>query len=302
MRMSKSPALWVVVVLVVCANAQTRNKDASLSASAQNFLSLDFRNNGQSVNATVGERIELVLFGIGGQTYGDPQISSPEVRLENTASDWRQPNMPPPPGGPAFIYIFTTITEGEAQITLPILNAALDPEMERTPKFSVTIRVGPGGENRSLHANLRTDQTNTAPWGNRWVNVDNLLHESFVPSLPNLTAVEVELLAVHPGTPATGDIDMMILNPEKKGLALLSKTVSIDDCSHALFLLPSGGLKVSPGQVYTIQIGGNNLSGAFGWKYVVDGYREGVASAPHGSSPSLPDTRSTFLFKTFGAN
>lgn len=298
MTTSKSPALWaaVAIVLVVCANAQTQNRDASSSASAQNFLSLDFANNGQSVNATVGERIELTLWIVGGPKYGDPQISSSAIRLEDTALGL-QPNMPPPPGGPVFIYIFEAITEGEAQIKIPVLNA-LDPETERMRGFSVTIRVGPRSGNHSLRANLRTDQENTEPWRNQWVNVDNVLRESFVPSLPNLMAVEVELLAVHPGPPATGKINMTILNPEKMMVASLSKTVSAEDCSHVLFLLPKGGLQVSPGQVYAIQLNGE----VFGWKYVVGGYGEGAASAPHGSNPPLPDTRSTFLFKTFGTN
>ncbi len=78
---------------------------------------------------------------------------------------------------------------------------------------------------------------------------------------------------------------MMILNPEKMLVASLSKTVSADDCSHVLFLLPRGGLQVSPGQVYTIQLG--ESGGVFGWKYVV-----GDGLHPLG----------TFLFKTFGKN
>jgi hypothetical protein len=63
MTNSQSPVLWVTlaVVLGVCTNAQTRNEEATSSASAQNFVSLDFANNGQSVAATVGEQIELTL-------------------------------------------------------------------------------------------------------------------------------------------------------------------------------------------------------------------------------------------------
>jgi hypothetical protein len=300
MTTSKSPALWaaVAVVLVVCANAQTRNKDASLSASAQNFLSLDFANNGQSVAATVGEQIELTLGLVGGAHYGDPQISSPAIRLENTALHL-EPNMPPSPGGAWFIYMLEAVAEGEVQIKLPVVDAIENLEEARMYAFSITIHVGPGAGNHPLHANLRRDQANTEPWRNRWVNVDNVLSESFVPSLPNLTAVEVELLAVRPGRPATGDIHMMILDERKKMMvASLSKTVSADDCGHVLFLLPRGGLQVSPGQDYTIQL--REYGGVFGWKYVVGGYREGSASAPHGSNPPLPDARSTFLFKTFG--
>jgi hypothetical protein len=64
-----------------------------------------------------------------------------------------------------------------------------------------------------------------------------------------------------------------------------------------LILLPKGGVQVSPGEVYTIELIG--VDGVFGWKYVMGGYRKGAASAPFGSTPPLPDTRSTFLFKTF---
>jgi hypothetical protein len=205
--------------------------------------------------------------------------------------------MPPPPGGATVIYVLEAVAEGEVQIKLPVVDAIENPEEARMYAFSIKIRVGPGAGDHPLRANLRTDQANMEPWRNQWVNVDNVLRESFVPSLPNLTAVEVELLAVHPGPPATGDIHMMILDERKKMMvASLSKTVSADDCSHVLFLLPRGGLQVSPGQVYTIQLNG----GVFGWKYVVGGYREGAASGPHGSNPPLPDIRSTFLFKTFG--
>jgi hypothetical protein len=116
MTNSQSPVLWVTlaVVLGVCANAQTRNEEATSSASAQNFLSLDFANNGQSVAATVGEQIELTLGMVGPQQYGDPQISSPAMRLESTALAY-----PVNPGGPTFIYMFEAVTEGEAQSRFP---------------------------------------------------------------------------------------------------------------------------------------------------------------------------------------
>jgi hypothetical protein len=150
----------------------------------KNFLSLDFGNNGQSVAATVGEQIELTLGLVGPGHYGDPQISSPAIRLKNTAM-YLQPNMPPPPGGATVIYVLEAVSEGEVQIKFPVVDAE-DPEKARTYAFSMTIRVGPGAGNHSLRANLRTDQANTEPWKNRWVNLDSALLESFVPSLPIL--------------------------------------------------------------------------------------------------------------------
>ena len=46
---------------------------------------------------------------------GIRQISSPAIRLKDIGLGTR-PNVPPPPGGPQFTYIFEAITEGEAQI------------------------------------------------------------------------------------------------------------------------------------------------------------------------------------------
>jgi hypothetical protein len=59
----------------VCSNAQTRKENGSPPTSSQSFLSLDYANDGQSVDATVRERIELRLGAVGGPSYGDPQIS-----------------------------------------------------------------------------------------------------------------------------------------------------------------------------------------------------------------------------------
>lgn len=294
MTNSQSPVLWVTlaVALGVCANAQTRNEDASSLSSAQNFLSLDFANNGQSVAATVGEQIELTLGMVGPQQYGDPQISSPAIRLEGIALAY-----PVNPGGPTFIYIFEVVAEGEAQIKVPVINA-LNPDVERTRRFSVTIRVGPRtGNPATVHATLRADQANPEPWKNGWINAINVLRQSFVPSLPRLTGVEVELVAAHPG-PATGEITMILSNTEGEGLASVWKNVSVDDCSDVLFLLPRGGVQVSPGQVYSIELSGGG--GVFGWKYVMGGYAKGAASRR--GIPLSSGARSTFLFRTFGTD
>jgi hypothetical protein len=128
MTASKSPVLLAAVaaVLGVCANAQTRNEDVSSPAFAPKVLLLDFANNGQRIAVKVGEQIELTLGLVGGAYYGDPQISSAVVRPEGTAQDWPL-NMPPPPGGASIIYIFEAVTEGEAQVKVPVAHA-LDPE------------------------------------------------------------------------------------------------------------------------------------------------------------------------------
>jgi hypothetical protein len=73
--------------------------------------------------------------------------------------------------------------------------------------------------------------------------------------------------------------------------------VPVDASRHVLFVFPTGGLRVSPGQLYSIELSGG--AGLFGWKYVVGGYANGAAS--FNGKPLLRDARSTFLFRTFGA-
>ena len=69
---------------------------------------------------------------------------------------------------------------------------------------------------------------------------------------------------------------MALMNAEGENLAVVSKTVAVADCNHVLFLLPKGGVRVSPAQVYRIALNGGG--GVFGWKYVKDGYANGAAS------------------------
>jgi hypothetical protein len=123
------------------------------------------------------------------------------------------------------------------------------------------------------------------------------VRQTFVPSLPRLTGVEVELLVANPGA-ESDDISMMVLNGKGEGLALVSKSVPVADCRRVLFILPRGGLPVSPGETYSIQLSGGD--GLFGWKYVVGGYGQGAAW--FNNKPLLKDARSTFLFRTFGGS
>src|SRR5216684_2869264 len=95
----------------------------------------------------------------------------------------------------------------------------------------------------------------------------------------------------------TRPINVHLITPILVPLAVVSKTVPVADCGHVLFVFPNGGLRVSPGQVYSIRLSGGSV---FGWKYVVGGYASGAAS--FNGRPLLPNTRSTFLFRTFGAS
>jgi hypothetical protein len=270
-------------------NAGAQNR--SPHGSTPGVLSLSFANNGQHVSARVGQQIEISLGTVGPRQYGTPEISSPALQLASTALDW-----PPNPGGPSFVYIFQAVAEGDPRVTVPVIDA------EQTPytndiTFTVTVHVKPKNMRSEPLALLLPDQANAAPWQNAWTNLNNFARQSFIPSRPRLTGVEVELVVANPG-PASAEVSMMILNAAGVGVASVSKTVAAADCEHVMFLFPRGGLPVTPGQVYSIALsGGDNI---FGWKYVVADYGKGAAF--FNNKPLMKHRRSTFLFRTFGGS
>jgi hypothetical protein len=284
-RTPRSGAFLVALALLgtPCGNADAKKPKTSPTSVEQQALSLDFRDNGQHVAASVGQQIEITLGTVGGGHYGDPQVSSSAIRFENVALAW-----PPTPGGPTQIYVFEAAAKGEAQVEIR--------HTESRPTFAVTVQVGlPAGKPPKLHASMMPDQASAAAWSQAWTNLLNDSRQTFTPSLPRLTGVEVELVVANPGPP-DDEITMTVENAGGETLALLSKTVPVADCD-LLFVFPNGGLEVSPGHVYSIGLSGGSL---FGWKYALGGYRKGEAW--FNGRPLLPDARSTFLFRTFGAN
>jgi len=139
------------------------------------------------------------------------------------------------------------------------------------------------------------DQVNTTAWQNAWTNLVNDVRQSFTPAMPTLVGVEVQLVLANPGPP---DEKLTISLRDSTGntIGIVSKTVPVSEFEHVLFVFPSGGVRVVPGQLYSIQLSGGTT---FGWKYVVDGYEYGSAS--FNGRPLSPGARSTFLFQTFGA-
>lgn len=282
--------LALLMTFSACLHAQKPHQ-ASAKESGQ-VLSLDFSNNGQRVSSRVGEQIEIRLATIGPRQYGDPEISSPAVRLLNIAQEW-----PPNPGGPGFIYVLEAAADGEAQVIVPVMNAEETPDAPDIT-FEVTIHVEPaGGRPPALQSMMKLDQVNTAPWQNAWTNLNNFVRQTFTPSRLRLTGVEVELVVANPG-PDSAEISMMVLNQAGDSVAQISKVVSAAECGHVLFVFPRGGLRVAPAQVYSIALSGGD--GLFGWKYVLGGYGQGAAW--FNSKPLLKDARSTFLFRTFGTS
>jgi len=144
-------------------------------------------------------------------------------------------------------------------------------------------------------ASMTLDQANTAAWVNAWTNLVNDVRQTFIPSLPKLLAIEVELVVGNPGPP-DDTLTITVLDAHGRFIARVPRTVPANDCAHVLFVLPKGGVEVSPGQTYSLRLSGGTT---FGWKYVVGGYEKGAAC--FNGRPLLPDARSTLLFRTFGA-
>lgn len=141
---------------------------------------------------------------------------------------------------------------------------------------------------------MTADQANTATWQNAWTNLVNDVRQSFTPSLPKLVAVEVQLVLANPGPPDE-NLTLTLLDSSGRSIAEVSKSVPAADFDRVLFLFPSGGVAVAPGQLYSLRLRGGTT---FGWKYVENGYEHGSAS--FNGHPLLPGARSTFLFQTFG--
>ena len=278
----------LVIWAPLCADANAQKVSMSPTSVKQQVLSLNLTNNGQHVKAKVGQQIEITLGTVGPAQYGVPLVSSTAVRLESTALNW-----PPNPGGPTFVYIFEAAAAGEAQVIIPILNSP-QPDFAEKNTFVTRIQVGPvHGKPRAIG---RLDQANTATWTKAWTNLLNDAEQTFVPSLPRLTSVEVGLVVNNPGA-ANEDLSLSLLNPEGEVLAVISKTVPVEDCGKVRFLFPNGGAQVSPGLLYSIRLEGGGL---FGWEYIVGGYKNGEAL--FNGKPLLQDGHSSFLFWTFGTN
>jgi len=250
------------------------------ASAEQQVLFLTDANDGQRVAAAPGQRIEISLATVGPGSYETPEISSEAVRFWNVA--WPKLETP---GGPTQIYMFQAKSEGEAEIRIP---------HEGHGSFSVTVEVE-AGERKAMDAWMLADQANNAKWKGAWTNLVNDVRQTFRPSMPKLTAVEVNLAVGNAGLEEE-EVTLRVLNAAGEVLATVSRRVRVGESGHALFVLPEGGLTVIPGEFYSIRLSGEYL---FGWKYVVGGYEDGEAS--FNGRPLLPDARTTFLFRTFGA-
>jgi len=141
---------------------------------------------------------------------------------------------------------------------------------------------------------MTPDQINTAGWNKAWTNLVNDAEQSFIPRLPRLMAVEVDLVVANPGL-AEDQVTLTVLEITGRTIAVATNKVPTANPDRVMFLLPKGGIEVIPGETYQLKLTGGTT---FGWKYIVGGYPTGAAT--FNGKPLLPDTRTTFLFRTFG--
>ena len=144
-------------------------------------------------------------------------------------------------------------------------------------------------------ASMTPDQANTEGWTKAWANLVNDAEQTFTPSVPRLLGVEVELVVGNAGG-LEDQLTLTVLDETGRAVSIVTENVQTADCDHATFVIPQGGVDVKPGQFYRLRLSGGTT---FGWKYVLGGYERGAAT--FNRRPLLPNARSTFLFRTFGA-
>lgn len=94
---------------------------------------------------------------------------------------------------------------------------------------------------------------------------------------------------------AEDQLTLTVLDATGLTVAVVTENVPTADCDQVTFVIPYGGVEITPGQTYRLKLSGGTT---FGWKYVAGGYQNGAAT--FNGKPLLPDGRSTFLFRTFG--
>jgi len=91
-------------------------------------VDLNNADNGRTINALVGDHINITLQTIGPGEYGPPQISSGAVRYTGLG------DAPPPnPGGPIQPFMFEAVQVGDATVTMA--------QTYQNTQFTITVLV-----------------------------------------------------------------------------------------------------------------------------------------------------------------
>ncbi len=272
-------ALLLVWLTVCFPLPDSYARTAGDSAVARPVLSLTRANSGEHVIATVGQTIQVDLESLSGAGYGMPQVSSPHVQYRNSVRA-----MPPNPGGSLPVFVFEAVSVGEAEVRIP---------RGDSPGFAVTVEVKP--TILTAETTIRLDQSNTDDSGAGWTNLVNHAVQTFTPALPKLVRIEIWLVEANPG-PAEDAVTVTLLSSTGQTMVVAEKVLPADHTGWVPFVFSNGGLNITPGEVYGIEVNGTTR---FGWKYVAKGYGRGEAL--FNGEPLLKGGHSSFLFKTFGS-
>jgi hypothetical protein len=237
-------------------------------------IALTPANSAEHVIATVGQTIQVDPESLAGAGYGLPHVSSKGVQYRNSVRA-----MPPNPGGSLPILVFEAVSVGEAEIRI----ARGD-----SPGFAVTVEVKPAIVEEE--PTIRLDQSNTDDSGAGWTNLVNHAVQTFTPPLPKLVRIEVWLVEANPGS--AEDVVTLILLSSTGPVVVAEKILPADHTGWVPFVFSNGGLDVTPGEVYGIEVNGTTR---FGWKYAAKGYGRGEAL--FNGEPLLKGAHSAFLFK-----
>jgi hypothetical protein len=277
MRVQLPVFTLLTCLLLLSGNGKSQTLKAP-STPPQSMLSLNPTNRGQHLHVSVGEIIQIDLQTLTIAGYGTPQVSTPNLRFQNLVR-----TVLPNPGSPQPLYMFEALSVGTAEIEI----------RSRIPEnapFTVTIDVLPDSSPNSIAPVLDQASPSDANAGSTILTND--LRQTFVPTLPRLTKVEVELAVLNPGK-SEDEVEMWLLNSKGEMLADASKSIPALAAGWAIFVFPN--LRLMPGQTYSIHVYGGS---SFGWKYVTRGYNGGEALLNH--KPFGADGKAAFLFRTYG--
>lgn len=76
---------------------------------------------------------------------------------------------------------------------------------------------------------------NTRGWTTAWTNLLNDVEQSFIPTLPKLQAVEVQLVLGNPGH-SKALLTLTVLDSQGRALSTVKKLVPANDCAWCAFL------------------------------------------------------------------
>jgi hypothetical protein len=149
---------------------------------------------------------------------------------------------------------------------------------------------------KAAFAMEQIDQSNLPEWAGGWTHVNpsaegrSVMWQTFTPSRPNLTAVEIDILTISPGR---GD-DTLTIEIAKDGDILATADCYVEDGFDGLlrFEFPET-VPLVPEQIYKLMVRDTGTV-RFGWKYASNTYERGSRYVIEQEQPGTD-----WLFQTY---